>query len=69
MNIPKGENFGIIVKQLGSKTGEHLYCGEFEGCDRKFLYIKITDGFEELEFIYKDQGQLFDITFTINRLS
>lgn len=58
---------GFVIKPNGSSETS-LFCGDVGGCDAEYLYLKITKGFDELCYNYKNDTR-FDVYFHINRNS
>lgn len=43
--------------------------GSIQVCDKKYIYIKIAEGFEELAVLNRNSMQFFDVDFHINQTS
>lgn len=41
--------------------------GRIQGCDQNYIYIQITEGFEELSVLATNYMQTFDVNFYINQ--
>lgn len=54
---------GCILKMNGTSE---IFAGSIFKIDRQFIYIKISDGFEDLRYLHGNQT--FDIDFHVNRL-
>lgn len=59
---------GLTIKPVdGIAQTNTLILGRIYKCDENFIYIRITDGFEEILLLNENENQLFDVVFYKNR--
>lgn len=68
-NFPKAINTSILKGLTIKPTGQDnaFISGEIRQCDEHFIYIRITEGFEELLIWTRNEMQFFDVSFFTNR--
>lgn len=59
---------GFTIKPITNvSTMNSLISGQIQGCDEHFIYIRISEGFEDLLLLINNESQLFDVNFFTNR--
>lgn len=68
-NFAKGIQDSILKELIVKPTGSSniLASGEIHGCEGGFIYIEINEGYEDILSLTNMEGQLFNVTFCINR--